>query len=160
LNSTAIIINIMALAGIVWAFLANRQKALVGIKKGVAVLASIAPVTLLVVAGVSILLAFVPPATISAVPGESSGLKGILTALGLGSLVHMPALLGFPIAGKLLTNGGAAGPIAAFITSLTMIGIFTIPMEIKIMGKRFAIARNLASAGLALVIAIIIGVLV
>jgi uncharacterized membrane protein YraQ (UPF0718 family) len=158
-NGTALIINALALVSLVGALIANRQKALAGLKKGGAMLVSIAPVTLLVVVAVGILLAFIPPDTIGSILGEGSGISGILIALGLGALVHMPALLGFPLAGTVLNGGGAVGPVAAFITSLTMIGIFTIPMEMKILGKRFALLRNSASAALALLIALALGAL-
>jgi uncharacterized membrane protein YraQ (UPF0718 family) len=158
-NTSAWIINLIAIGCLVLAFITNRNLALTGLKKGLRILASIAPVTVLVVAIVSIILAFVPPESISTILGESSGVGGIMMALGLGAVVHMPALLGFPLAGKVLANGGAAGPVAAFITSLTMIGIFTIPMEIKILGKRFALARNILSASMAFIVAIMIGVL-
>lgn len=159
MNSTALIINIIALGCLLWAFIKNRQAAMAGLKKGLMTLAGIFPITLLVIAVMSIALAFVSQEAIHTMLGESSGFIGILAALGLGAIVHLPALLGFPIAGKVLANGGAAGPIAAFITSLTMIGIFTIPLESSILGKRFTLARNLASAIMALVIAIIIGAL-
>lgn len=159
MNSTAIIINGLAVVSLAWALVTDRRKALTGLKKGISALAGIAPVTLLIVAAVGIVLAFVPPSTVGRVLGEGAGLPGILAALGLGALVHMPALIGFPLAGKVLQSGGSSGPVAAFITSLTMIGIFTIPMEAKILGKRFAIARNLASAALAFAIALILGAL-
>ena len=159
MNATAWIINLLAISCLILAFFANRQLALTGLKKGFRTLVSIAPITVVVVSIVAIVLAFVTPESIGTVLGESSGIGGILVALGLGAVVHMPALLGFPIAGKVLANGGAAGPIAAFITSLTMIGIFTIPLEIKVLGKRFALARNIISAVMAFVIAIMIGVL-
>ena len=159
MNATAWIINLLAIGCLVLAFFANRQLALTGLKKGLRTLAGIAPITIVVVSIVAVVLAFVTPESIGVVLGESSGIGGILVALGLGAIVHMPALLGFPIAGKVLANGGAAGPVAAFITSLTMIGIFTIPLEIKILGKRFALARNTISTVMAFVIAIMIGVL-
>lgn len=159
MTATAWIINLLAIGCLILAFFANRQLALTGLKKGLRTLGSIAPITVVVVSIVAIVLAFVTPESIGTVLGESSGIGGILVALGLGAVVHMPALLGFPIAGKVLANGGAAGPVAAFITSLTMIGIFTIPLEIKVLGKRFALARNIISAVMAFVIAIMIGVL-
>ncbi len=160
MNSTAIIINGLAVAALIWALVGDREKARAGLRKGLQVMMGIAPVTLLVVAVVGIVLAFIPAETVGLVLGEGAGFTGILAALGLGALVHMPALLGFPLAGKVLQNGGSPGPVAAFITSLTMIGVFTIPMEIKILGRRFTLARNLVSAALALSIAVLMGVLV
>ncbi|HDH27594.1 MAG TPA: permease, partial [Euryarchaeota archaeon] len=45
------------------------------------------------------------------------------------------------------------------ITTLTMVGFVTLPLEIKVLGKKLAILRNLFSFIIALIIAVIMGVI-
>ncbi len=40
-----------------------------------------------------------------------------------------------------------------------MVGVVTLPLEIKILGKKFALLRNVISFGIAIVIALVMGVL-
>ena len=49
--------------------------------------------------------------------------------------------------------------VAAFITTLTMVGVVTLPLEIKEMGKKITILRNVFSFVFAIVIALIMGVI-
>ena len=49
--------------------------------------------------------------------------------------------------------------LATFITTLTMIGMVTLPLEIKKLGKKFALLRNGLSFIIAIIIALIMGVL-
>lgn len=46
--------------------------------------------------------------------------------------------------------------MAAFITSLTMIGLVTLPLEARMLGRRFTAARNLAGLGAALIVALLV----
>jgi hypothetical protein len=83
MNATAWIINLLAIGCLLPAFFTNRQLALAGLKKGLRTLAGIAPVCVVVASIVAIVLAFVTPESIGTVLGESSGIGGILVALGL-----------------------------------------------------------------------------
>jgi len=85
--------------------------------------------------------------------GYESGVKGFLFLALLGSIIQMPSLLAFPLAGSFLDKGASIGSVAVFITTLTMIGIVTLPLEIKTMGIKFAILRNLFSFLVAILIA-------
>jgi len=83
----------------------------------------------------------------------------ILIAL-LGSLVTMPAPVAFPFAGSLLKLGANLPSLAAFITTLTMVGIVTAPMEIEYFGTRFTILRQVLSFILAIIIGVLMGVVI
>jgi uncharacterized membrane protein YraQ (UPF0718 family) len=71
----------------------------------------------------------------------------------------MPAVVAFPLAASLLANGASVQSVAAFITTLTMIGVVTLPLEIKEFGRRMALLRNVFSAAAALAIALAMGAL-
>jgi uncharacterized membrane protein YraQ (UPF0718 family) len=76
----------------------------------------------------------------------------------LGSISLIPGFIAFPLAAILLKNGAAYNIVAVFITTLMMVGILTLPIEIKYFGVRVSILRNALSFIGALIIGLIIGV--
>lgn len=87
---------------------------------------------------------------------QFNGIKGILFAALAGSIIHIPAFLAFPLGGQILKSGVNPGIIAVLINTLIMVHTFTIPIEIKSMGWKYAIIRN----GFSLISAIIIGIII
>ena len=84
----------------------------------------------------------------------------VLILIGVvGALMHIPALLSFPLASSILENGASVTAVVAFITTLTMIGMITLPLEIKMLGKQIALLRNGISFVIAILIAFIIGMI-
>ena len=51
-------------------------------------------------------------------------------------------------------------PAVAFLTTLTMVGIVTFPLERREFGLKFTITRNALSFVFAMVIALVMGVIV
>lgn len=88
--------------------------------------------------------------------GEQAGVRGIFLVAVLGSILHIPSIIAFPLAGKLLTGGASATVIATFITTLTMIGVVTFPLEARELGRRFALLRT----GIGWIAAVVIGLLI
>lgn len=103
---------------------------------------------------IGLLLAYVPESMIQSLLGKSnqviSGLYGAL----IGTITIIPAFIAFPLAASLMNSGANLVSIAAFITTLTMVGFATLPVEIQYFGKKFAYLRNLLSFALALGIAL------
>ncbi|WP_226996597.1 permease [Thermococcus sp. 5-4] len=115
----------------------------------------IMPTMLAIIVIIGLLFGFVPEGWISGIIGENAGFKGVLTVAVLGAILHIPSLISFPLAASLLEKGASVTSVAVFITTLTMIGMVTLPLEIRILGKKMALLRN----GLSFIIAIIIGLL-
>ena len=82
----------------------------------------------------------------------------ILIAL-LGSILQIPALISYPLAASVLEMGATITAVAAFTTTLTMIGFVTLPIEIRELGKQRALLRNGLSFIGALLIAAVMGVI-
>ena len=101
------------------------------------------------------LLGFVPPDAISKFVGSQSGLGGVLLIGVAGAIMHIPSIVAFPLSASLLESGASITAVAAFITTLTMIGFVTLPLEIKILGKKIAFLRN----GMSFIIAILMGMI-
>jgi uncharacterized membrane protein YraQ (UPF0718 family) len=88
--------------------------------------------------------------------GESKWLATVSAAV-IGSISVMPGFIAFPLCGILLRNGAPYMVLSAFSTTLMMVGVATFPLERTYLGTRLALARNLVSLGIALVVAIATG---
>jgi uncharacterized membrane protein YraQ (UPF0718 family) len=106
---------------------------------------------------VGILLAFLNADVIGRIIGSSSGWLGVLLASVVGAITLIPGFIAFPTAAMLLQTGAGYMQIGAFISSLMMVGVVTLPLEIKYFGKRAAIWRNSLAYGFAFVAALVIG---
>lgn len=107
---------------------------------------------------IGLLLGFVSQSFITAVLGEGSGLLGVLTAVILGSVLHIPALVAFPLAASLVRVGASSLTVAVFISTLTMVGFVTLPLEVRVIGRRFALLRNALSLVSAMLVGLLVGV--
>ncbi len=83
--------------------------------------------------------------TISKIIGKESGFIGVILASLIGSITLIPGFVAFPTAAMLLKSGAGYIQIAAFISTLMMVGIVTFPVEIKYFGKKLTILRNLTA---------------
>lgn len=106
---------------------------------------------------VGIILSIVDENTISLILGKESGFIGTTIAAVLGSLTLIPGFVAFPLASNLLKSGAGYIQMAAFISSLMMVGIVTLPLEIKYFGKKVAILRNILAFIFAFFVAYVIG---
>jgi len=106
---------------------------------------------------IGLILGFVSKDQISEVIGKQAGLKGVLTVALLGAVLHIPSIISFPLAASLLRVGASVTSVAVFITTLTMIGIATLPIEVRELGRKFAVLRNSLSFLIAILIGLIMG---
>ncbi|HFE63832.1 permease [candidate division KSB1 bacterium 4484_188] len=155
MNTTAIVINLFAFTGLVISLGKDRGKTVAALKVAWQVFLRILPLILLIVVLIGIMMGFIPRKLISQLLGEQSKFGGIMLAALFGSVLHIPSLIAFPLAVSFLNNGAAITAVATFITTLTMIGVVTFPLEMKELGRDFALLRN----GLSFVVAVLIGLL-
>jgi len=159
LSLTFVLINTATIGVLVYAFFKDRSKALQALKIGLRALLLMLPVILTMIIFIGLLLSFLPHEKIGELIGEQSGLGGVLITGFFGAILHIPSLIAFPMAASMLKAGAAITAVAAFITTLTMIGIVTLPVEIKELGAKFALYRNGISFIMAIIIALIMGVI-
>lgn len=157
MNTTALFVNILSLLLLLAAFYKDRGKTRQALKVAVKAFFKISPTVLMIIVLIGLLLSFVPSSKISTIIGEQSGLSGVLLVALFGSVMHIPSLISFPLAASVLKNGASVMAVAAFITTLTMIGLLILPLEIKELGKKMALLRNGFSFIFALIIALIMG---
>lgn len=157
MNITVFIINGIAIIGLIAAFIVSKEKAITSLKMAGKSFVKILPMVFIIILAIGLLLGFVPPDQISRFVGEQSGIGGVLLVGIVGALMHIPALISFPLAASLLDSEASITAVAAFITTLTMIGTITLPLEIKELGKKMALLRNGLSFVIAIIIALIMG---
>ena len=155
--------NVIFINGIVFilmiiSFIKDKNKTKKAIMIMVKSLGKIAPSILSVILLIGLLYGLFAD-KIALLFGNESGVFGFISIALFGSIIHMPSMLAFPLAASFLKEGASVSSVAAFITTLTMIGVVTLPLEIKTLGKKFAIYRNLLSFAIALIIAVLMGVI-
>ncbi len=107
---------------------------------------------------IAIMLAFLTPKTISSLLGGSSGVSGMILTSLVGSVTLVPGFLAFPLAKSLVLLGAGTEQIAVLVSTLMMVGIVTMPLEIHYFGKKTAITRNILAYLASFLIALVIGV--
>ena len=157
MNITVIIINLAAIISLVIAFTKDKKKAKQSLKIAMMSFIKMLPMLIIIVIIMGLTLGFLSTETISSIVGNKSGIVGILFTGLFGAIIHIPAILAFPLSASLLERGASITAIATFIITLTMVGMITLPLEIKELGKKFAILRNVFSFIIAIIIALIMG---
>jgi uncharacterized membrane protein YraQ (UPF0718 family) len=89
-----------------------------------------------------IVIAALDADTISRIIGRDSGWLGTLGAAVVGSITLIPGFVAFPTAALLLQNGAGYMQIAAFVSTLMMVGVVTFPVEKAYFGVKTALLRN------------------
>lgn len=150
---STVILLALAVGGLSWSAYKDKEKTGQILKGAVNSFAKTGIEILGILALVGLLLAWVPESIIRQLLGSGSmWLSGIFGAF-LGSVTILPAFIAFPLAASLYERGAYLLTIAAFLTTLTMVGIATMPIEIRHFGKRFTLLRNSLSFIMALLIA-------
>ena len=143
---------------LIFSIIKDKRKTFLALKKAWKSFENILPQFLSILVIIGIMLAVLSPEVISGLIGEKSGWVGLLIASLIGSITLIPGFVAFPLASVLLQNGAGFMQIAVFISTLMMVGIVTIPLEIKYFGKKAAIFRNSLAFVFSFIVAIAIGV--
>ncbi len=150
----------LAIVLLILSFVKDKKKTKMALKKAWKAFENILPEFLVVIILVGFLLAILNPETISKIIGAESGWFGVILASFIGSVTLIPGFVAFPTAAILLENGAGYMQITAFVSTLMMVGIVTLPVEIKYFGKKISIMRNILAFLFSFIVAIIIGMVV
>jgi uncharacterized membrane protein YraQ (UPF0718 family) len=152
------ILYALAIIGLAISFFKDRQKTKAALMKAWKAFENILPQLLTIFLILAFALAIFPPETIRKLLGSESGVLGILAAALIGSVTLMPGFVAFPLAAALLKSGAGYMQLAAFVSTLMMVGIITIPIEKKTFGMKATITRNASAFVFSFVVAVVMGV--
>jgi uncharacterized membrane protein YraQ (UPF0718 family) len=141
-------------------FFKDKQKTKKALKKGWKAFENILPQFLVIILLVGILLAVLNTEVISKIIGSGSGWLGVILAAVIGAITLIPGFVAFPTAAMLLQSGAGYMQIGAFVSALMMVGVVTIPVEIKYFGKKLTIFRNVLAFLFSFIVAYIIRLVV
>lgn len=135
----------------------NKRKTMDAMKKSKGMMRNMLGEIVAIIFLIGLVLTFVPPETIKDVLGASNTYTSTMVSAAVGSITLIPAFVAFPLVGSLVDAGAGIVPAVAFLTTLTMVGVVTFPLEKKEFGTKFALSRNLLSFGFAVIIALVMG---
>ena len=155
--NSAFIFIIVSIVLTVLSLLLDRRKTVLGLKKGWKMFQNIAIPFLNILILVSLALHVVPPSVIVKYLGPGSGWGGQAIAAIVGSITLIPGFISYPIASVLIKEGASYAIVATFMTTLMMVGVVTLPLEISYFGRKVAILRNVLNFITAIVIGTFVG---
>ena len=137
----------------------NKKKTFEAMKKSKGMMGNMLGEIIAIIFMIGLVLTFIPPESIKSVLGSSNTFLSTIIAAVVGSVTLIPAFVAFPLVGSFVDVGASIVPAVAFLTTLTMVGVVTFPLEKKEFGSKFALTRNVLSFVAALAIAAMMGVI-
>jgi len=155
------ILSLYAITGLTLlvSFSASRDKTLMAIKIAFRKFVNILPAFLVMLILISIILFIFPNKLLVNYLGNDDQFRGVLFASFFGSITLVPGFIAFPLCGILLKKGVSYMVLSAFTTTLMMVGVITYPIEKEYFGRKVTIIRNMISFFIALIVAVITGIL-
>jgi len=158
INNAFIFIAVAIILSLISFFL-DKNKTILGFKKGLKMFKGIAIPFLNILILVSLALYFIPQSSIIKYLGAGSGMLGLAIAAIVGSITLIPGFISYPIAAALVKQGASYTTVATFMTTLMMVGVVTFPLEARYLGKRVAALRNILNFIAAIIIGLLIGLI-
>ena len=155
-----IILYSLAIILLAASYLKDKSKTKKALKKAWKSFENILPELLVIMLLIGVLLAVIDHELISSLLGESSGWFGVILASIIGAITLIPGFVAFPTAALLLKGGAGYMQIAAFVSTLMMVGIVTLPVEVKYFGKKISYTRNVLAFMFSFIVAIVVGMVV
>lgn len=137
----------------------DRVKTLESIRKARGMMGGMISDIIGVLLLIGLILALIPEDTIRQLLGGGSLLLSTVGAAIVGTITLIPAFVAFPLIGSLKASGANLMVLTGFLTTLTMVGFVTFPLEKRTFGLKFTVRRNLLSFVAAIVIALMMGVI-
>lgn len=156
--SSTIALYVIAIAALAASFAKSRQNTKLALKKAWKSFENILPQFLSILIIIGIMLAVLTPEQISSMIGSESGWFGVIIASLIGAITLIPGFIAFPLAAALLKSGAGYMQIAAFISTLMMVGVVTMPVEMKFFGKKATLIRNAEAFVFSYIVAFVMGV--
>jgi uncharacterized membrane protein YraQ (UPF0718 family) len=156
-SMTTIFLYILVLILLLISFAKDKEKTKLALKKSWRSFENILPQFLGIIFIVGLTLSILKPEVISKFIGKASGIVGIISSAIIGSITIMPTFVAFDTGNMLLKSGAGYAQVGALISSLTLVGILTLSLESKYIGKKAAFLRNFIAFIFSIIVGFIIG---
>jgi uncharacterized membrane protein YraQ (UPF0718 family) len=150
--------SLVILGIILISVMAGRKRTWAVLMKGMTMFINFLPQFLTVMALAAVFLYFIPESAIRQNLGDRAGVQGFIVGAGIGSITLLPGFVAYPICAVLMKQGVSIVVLAAFLTTLMMVGIITLPLESKFFGTKAALIRNFLSLIGAVSVALLMGI--
>ncbi|MFO7815733.1 MAG: permease [Halanaerobiales bacterium] len=155
-----IFINLSAAIALLVSVYLNKHKFKNGIKKALMKALDLGPFMLIIIATIGLIFSFLPPDLIKEYLGGNFNIIQVGSAALFGAVMMIPSMIALPLVGSLIDAGASYTTVAAFVTTLTMVGFVTLPIELKELGTKITILRNVLAFIFAVFISCLIGVII
>ena len=136
-----IIMGVIAIALLFIGYQKGGGEHILGLKSAGSILLQIAPLLIFAFIIAGMIQFLVPIETIAKWVGAESGFRGILIGTAVGSLTPGGPYITLPIAAGLLRAGAGIGTMVAFITAWSLLAVSRLPLEVGMLGWKFALIR-------------------
>ncbi len=147
----------ITICALIISFIFDKNKTIKALKIAYKKFMNILPAFLVMLILVSIVLFLVPDKMIINYLGTKNKFFSVILASIFGSITLMPGFIAYPLCGILLKKGVSYMVLAAFTTTLMMVGVLSYPVEKEYFGAKVTIIRNLISFIISIIVAIAIG---
>lgn len=134
--------------------LINKQQLISSFIKSLNAMSNAFPIIVGMLLLTSLMMTLFPVESIAMWFSQQSLVDAFIGA-GIGSIAAGPPILSYLLGGEMLAGGISLFAVTAFIVSWVTVGIVQLPAEMLLLGKRFAIYRNLTSFVLAIIVAFV-----
>ncbi|MFB0558977.1 MAG: permease [Dehalococcoidales bacterium] len=136
-----IIMGVLAVALLFIGYQRGGGEHILGLKAAGNILLQIAPLLIFAFIVAGMIQHLVPVEMIAKWVGAESGFRGNLIGTAVGSLTPGGPFVTLPIAAGLLRAGAGIGTMIAFMTAWSLIAVSRMPLEVGILGWKFALIR-------------------
>ena len=136
---------IMGISAVVLFLVAYHKGAhMAGLNQAMRMTIQILPLLIFAFIVAGMVQVLLPHELISRWIGEESGMKGILLGTVAGAITPGGPYVSLPIVAGLLRSGASMGVMVAYITGWSLWALSRLPMEVGILGWKFAFVRLLS----------------
>jgi uncharacterized membrane protein YraQ (UPF0718 family) len=136
-----LVMGLIAVLLIVIGVIKGESQHIQGLSKGLQMTITILPMLIFAFIAAGMIQVLVPHEFLTKWIGKESGIKGIFIGTVVGALTPGGPYVSLPIAAGLLRAGAGVGVMVAFLTGWSLWALQRLPMDIGIMGWKFAAIR-------------------
>jgi len=136
-----IIMGVLAVTLLVFAYLRGKGEHLEGLKRTKDMVIEVFPLLIFAYIVAGMVQALLPKDMVSHWLGKESGLRGIMIACIAGGVTPGGPFVSLPLAAGFLRSGAGIGTIVAYLTAWSLWAAGRLPLELGLLGLRLTVIR-------------------